>query len=334
MTCGYFGTAIALSFALFFASLFHLGQGIYISFPSNFNPGAAPPLRDVIRNVVPSNPVNAMASGNMLQLIVFSLFLGSAILLAGKHGERVRTLFLNFNEVMMRLVNIVMKFSPYGIFCLLAVVFAKQGFDVLKELFQYFLIVLLVLAVQLSLTYQLILRWLARLNPLQFFRKMSPAMLFAFSISSSNASIPVVLETLEDKLGVDNSVASFIVPLGATINMDGTAIMQGVATIFIANAYHIEIGVSGYLTVVLMATLASIGTAGVPSVGLITLGMVLQQVGLPLEGIALIIGVDRLLDMARTAVNVTGDAVVACTVAKNENLLNQKVYDSRINQTK
>jgi Na+/H+-dicarboxylate symporter len=321
-------TIIALIFALSIAALSHLGSGIHIAVPADFNPGKAPLIRDVIRNLVPSNPVFAMSSGNMLQVIIFSLFLGSAILLSGKYGKSVRTIFLNFNEVFMRLVTIVMKFAPYGIFCLLAAVFAKQGFEVLKELFQYFMIVLLVLFVQLAITYQFILKILAHLNPRQFFKKMSPAMLFAFSVSSSNASIPVVLETLEDKLGVDNSVASFVVPLGATINMDGTAIMQGVATVFIANAYQINIGLTGYITVVLMATLASIGTAGVPSVGLITLGMVLQQVGLPIEGIALIIGVDRLLDMARTAVNITGDAMVACVVAKNEKLLNQKVYDT------
>jgi Na+/H+-dicarboxylate symporter len=321
-------TVLALIFALSIASLFQLGKGIHIAVPNQFNPGAAPPLRDVIRDLVPNNPVKAMASGSMLQVIIFSLFLGSAILLSGNYGKKVREIFYNFNEVLMRLVTIVMKFSPYGIFCLLALVFAKQGLDVLKQLLQYFVIVLLVLAVQLSVTYQFLLKFLAHLNPRIFFRKMSSAMLFAFSVSSSNASIPVVLEALEDKLGVDNSIASFIVPLGATINMDGTAIMQGVATVFIANAYHIDIGLSGYLTVVLMATLASIGTAGVPSVGLITLGMVLQQVGLPLEGIALIIGVDRLLDMARTMVNVTGDAVVACVVAKSEHLLDEKMYHS------
>ncbi len=324
-----FTTILALVFALSIASLLNIGTGIHIEVPHQFNPGAAPPIRDVIRDLVPSNPLKAMAAGNMLQVIVFSLFLGSAILISGTYGKKVRDIFFNFNEVLMRLVTIVMKFSPYGIFCLLASVFAKQGFDVLKELLQYFLIVLLVLVVQLSLTYPFLLKFIARLNPITFFRKMFSAMLFAFSVSSSNASIPIVLETLEDKLGVDNSVASFIVPLGATINMDGTAIMQGVATVFIANAYHIDIGLSGYITVVLMATLASIGTAGVPSVGLITLGMVLQQVGLPLEGIALIIGVDRLLDMARTAVNVTGDAVVACVVAKNEKLLDQQIYNSK-----
>lgn len=324
-------TILALTFALTIAAVLQVGKGIHIAVPGQFNPGAAPPIRDVIRDLVPNNPIKSMASGNMLQIIVFSLFLGSAILISGTYGKKVREIFFNFNEVLMRLVTLVMKFSPYGIFCLLALVFAKQGFDVLRELLQYFLIVLLVLAVQLSVTYQFLLKFIAHLNPITFFRKMSSAMLFAFSVSSSNASIPIVLETLEDKLGVDNSVASFIVPLGATINMDGTAIMQGVATVFIANAYHIDIGLSGYITVVLMATLASIGTAGVPSVGLITLGMVLQQVGLPLEGIALIIGVDRLLDMARTAVNVTGDAVVACVVAKNENLLDKAIYQSNPN---
>lgn len=319
-------TMLAISLALGVASAFHLGSGIYIEVPTNFNPGAAPPLRDVILGMIPSNPIQAMAQGNMLQVIVFSMLLGSAILLSGKYGENIRQIFLNFNEVLMRLVSIVMKVSPYGIFCLLVIVFAKQGLEVLIVLFQYFVIVLFVLSLQLFVSYSVFLKFIGRLSPLPYFRKMYPALLFAFGVSSSNASIPVVLETLEDKLGVDNSVASFIVPLGATINMDGTAIMQGVATVFIAHVYHIDIGLSGYLTVILMATLASIGTAGVPGVGLITLGMVLQQVGLPLEGIALILGVDRVLDMARTAVNVAGDAMVGCLVAKTENLLDKKVY--------
>ncbi|HEX2549050.1 MAG TPA: dicarboxylate/amino acid:cation symporter, partial [Gammaproteobacteria bacterium] len=199
-------TVLALIFALSIASLFQLGKGIHIAVPNQFNPGAAPPLRDVIRDLVPNNPVKAMASGSMLQVIIFSLFLGSAILLSGNYGKKVREIFYNFNEVLMRLVTIVMKFSPYGIFCLLALVFAKQGLDVLKQLLQYFVIVLLVLAVQLSVTYQFLLKFLAHLNPRIFFRKMSSAMLFAFSVSSSNASIPVVLEALEDKLGVDNSI--------------------------------------------------------------------------------------------------------------------------------
>lgn len=319
-------TVLAITLALTIASLFSLGKGIHIGIPASFNPGAAPPLKQVILGLIPSNPIKAMAEGNMLQLIVFSMFLGSAMLLAGKHGTDVRNIFFNLNEVLMRLVAIVMRVSPYGIFCLLAMVFAKQGLEVLIVLLQYFLIVLFVLSIQLFVSYSVILQLIGRLNPIPYYRKMYPALLFAFGVSSSNASIPVVLETLEDKLGVDNSVASFIVPLGATINMDGTAIMQGVATVFIAHVYQIDIGFSGYITVIAMATLASIGTAGVPGVGLITLGMVLQQVGLPLEGIALIIGVDRLLDMARTAVNVAGDAMVGCLVAKTEKLLNEKVY--------
>jgi len=187
-----------------------------------------------------------------------------------------------------------------------------------------------VLFIQTAGCYSIFLKLLAGLNPLTFFRKMRGAMLFAFSISSSSASIPIVLKTVEEKLGVKNSIASFIIPLGATINMDGTAIMQGVATVFIAHAYHIPIGITGYITVVVMATLASIGTAGVPGVGLITLAMVLQQVGLPVEGIALIIGVDRLLDMVRTAVNISGDSMVACIVGKSEKGFDQKLFDRKI----
>jgi len=174
----------------------------------------------------------------------------------------------------------------------------------------------------------MILQIVGRLNPIIFFRKMTSAMVFAFSTSSSNVSIPVVLNTVEKKLGVNNSVAAFIIPLGATINMDGTAIMQGIATVFIAHAYQIPIDLVGYLTIVAIATMASIGTAGVPGVGIITLAMVLKQVGLPVEGIALIIGVDRLLDMVRTAVNITGDSVIACVVAKSEGEMNLDTYQS------
>lgn len=322
-----FTTAIAVALAVSLALLFKVGQNIHIELPTQFVPPSAPPLKEVIRNLIPSNFVHAFATGNMLQVIVFSLFLGVAIMLAGQFGENIRKIFIDLNEVMMTLVTLVMKVVPFGVFCLLTAVFAKQGLKIILELFQYFFVVLLALFLQLAIVYSSLLKFIANLNPIRFFNKMYSAMLFAFSISSSNASIPIVLETVEEKLGVKNSVAAFVIPLGATINMDGTAIMQGVATVFISHAYHIDIGLSGYLTVIFMATLASIGTAGVPGVGLITLGMVLTQVGLPLQGVGLIIGIDRFLDMSRTAVNITGDATVACVVGKTENALDLKTYN-------
>lgn len=320
-------TMLAVTLALLFASIFHIGDGLQVQSNIPFVPGKVPSIKEMIIDIVPINPVNAMATGNMLQLIVFSLFFGAAIMMSGKLGDKVRDVFAAANDVMMHLVAIVMSLAPYGIFFLIASVFARQGMDVLIELFQYFIVVLFVFILHLFISYGLIIKFIGGLNPIIFFKKMSSAALFAFGVSSSNASIPVVLETVEEELGVDESVASFVIPLGATINMDGTAIMQGVATVFIANAYHAHIGLTGYLTVILMATLSSIGTAGVPSVGLITLSMVLHQLGLPVEGVALIISVDRLLDMMRTAVNVTGDAMVACLVAKSERLFDKKIFE-------
>jgi Na+/H+-dicarboxylate symporter len=223
-----------------------------------------------------------------------------------------------------------MGLAPFGVFCLIAKVFAEQGFAALAPLAKYFSVVMLALSLHLAGVYSVLLKLLGGLSPMLFAKKFKRVCLFAFSTSSSNATIPVNLETVEHRLGVSNSIASFTIPLGATVNMDGTAIMQGVATVFISQAYGMDIGFRGYLIVILTATLASIGTAGVPGVGLITLAMVLKQVGLPVEGIGLIIGVDRLLDMWRTVVNVSGDAVVTCIVAKSEKQIDLKIYNSKI----
>lgn len=323
-----FTTCVAITLALTFASLFSVGAGSHLgSETSNYVAQSAPPLIDTIINMFPANPLAAMVEGNMLQVIVFSLLLGVAISLCGRPGRHVISMFNNLNHVLMTLIMIIMRVAPYGVFCLIAGLFAKMGFDLIISLIKYFAVMLFVLLLHGFCTNSVLLRFVAGLNPLIFFKKMYSAMLFAFSTSSSNVSIPIVLRTVEHRLGVKNSVASFVIPLGATINMDGTAIMQGVATVFIANAYNIDIGLVGYLTVILTATLASIGTAGVPGVGMITLVMILQQVGLPAEGIALIIGVDRLLDMTRTAVNITGDSTVACIVGKSENSFDESIYN-------
>jgi DAACS family dicarboxylate/amino acid:cation (Na+ or H+) symporter len=264
----------------------------------------------------------------MLQVIVFALLFGVAITLAGERGRHVLNFFDDLDAVIMKMVDFVMELAPIGVFALITRTFAEQGIDLLGPLAGYFMVVVAALLVHGIGTYGLLVRLLAGLSATRFFRKMRPVMLFAFSTSSSNATIPVNLATVEKKLGVDNSVASFTVPLGATINMDGTAIMQGVATVFIANVYAVNLGLGDYLSVILTATLASIGTAGVPGVGLIMLAMVLGQVGLPVEGIALIIGVDRLLDMMRTAVNVTGDAACSCVIARTEGALDKAVFDA------
>jgi len=321
-----FTTAVAITIALVVAIALKPGAGFDLETDASFRVEVPPSLADTLINLFPSNPVQAMAEGNMLQIIVFAGLFGLAMTMAGAPGKRILTFFSDVNVVIMKLVLLLMEFAPYGVFCLIVRVFALQGLDAIKPLALYFSSVLGVLVLQAGITYPLLLRVGTGLDPLTFFRNVRAPVALAFSTASSNATLPVTLETAEHRLGVDNSIASFTVPLGATINMDGTAIMQGVATAFIAQAYGIEIGFTGYLMVVVTATLASIGTAGVPGVGLIMLAMVLRQVNLPVEGIALVIGVDRLLDMVRTAVNVTGDMMVSCIVAKSEGRLSEEVF--------
>lgn len=321
-------TALAVTLALIIAQLFHVGFGMVI--PNNVGHIATeehPVFRHVLLNIFPSNPVQAMAKGNMLQIIVFSIFLGIALSAFKEKSKRIISFFQDLSDVVMRLVTMVIAFTPIGVFCLISALIAKVGLSVIDDLLGYFLVVVLVLLIQLFAVYPALLIFLARLHPRFFFYKMRDAMLFAFSVSSSNASIPIVLDTVKNKLGIKNAIAAFVIPLGATINMDGTAIMQGVATVFIANVYHIHLGLAAYVMVIGMATFASIGTAGVPGAGLITLTVVLGQIGLPTQGIALIVGIDRLLDMLRTTVNISGDAVVACIVGKSEKALDKKIYE-------
>lgn len=320
-------TAIAISIALSLALLMQPGVGAELETQTVFEVSEAPPLKETLINIIPSNPVKAMAEGNMLQVIVFAILFGVAISRSGEFGEKVAGSFKSLNEVIMEMVMILMQLAPYGVFCLLAKIFYSMGLDLIGQLFTYFITVVMALLIHGTVVYTGLLKLLTGLSPIRFLKHMRPVLMFGFSTASSNATMPITLETVEEKMGVKNSVASFTVPLGATINMDGTAIMQGVATVFIAQAYQIDIGVMGYLTVILTATLASIGTAGVPGVGLITLALVLQQVGLPVEGVALIIGVDRLLDMMRTALNLTGDSVISCIVAKSERAIDTEVFN-------
>lgn len=323
-------TALAITLALSIANLVKPGSGVDMPQQGEveFSEVEQPSLKDTLVNIFPSNPVEAMAEGNMLQIIVFALLFGIAISRTdGKASQYMQTFFDHLNTVILKLVMLLMQLAPYGVFCLLAKLFAELGWGAIGDLAIYFFTLLCILLLHGLGVYSLLLKGLTRLSPLTFLRKMRPVMVFGFSTASSAATLPITLRTVEKDLGVDNRVASFTVPLGATINMDGTAIMQGVATVFIAQVYGIDIGLAGYLMVVLTATLASIGTAGVPGVGMIMLAMVLQQAGLPVEGVALIIGVDRLLDMVRTAVNVTGDAMVSTVVANSEGLLDRTQFE-------
>ena len=323
-------TAIAVSMAMLIALTTDPGLGgesaNQAQAATAFEPKTAPSVKDTFINVVPGNPIAAMADGKMLQVILFALLFGLALSRAGTSGQKLRAFFVDLNEVMMRLITMIIVLTPIGVFCLMTQLGATLGLAEIAKVAMYFATIVIALLAHAALVYPLLLKSLTGLSPLAFLAKMREPLLVAFSTSSSGATLPVTLRTVEHKLGVPNNVASFAVPLGATINMDGTAIMQGVATIFIAQFYGIDLGLTALLTVVLTATLASIGTAAVPGVGLITLTLVLDQVGLPVEGIALIIGVDRLLDMLRTAVNVTGDATVATIVASSEDQLDREVF--------
>ena len=325
-------TAIAVSLALTIANIVDPGVGINTAEAANYIAKPAPSFKDVFIGIFPSNPFQAMVEGNMLQVIVFAILVGVAILQAGDSGKTVLRGCQMISDVIMRMVAILMNLAPYGVFCLLAKLFTSQGFSAIINLALYFGTIVFVLFLHASVVYTSIFALLTRLNPLTLFKNMRPALLFAFSTSSSNATMPITLNVARTRVGAHNSIASFTIPLGATVNMDGTAIMQGIATVFIAQAYGLDLTMSEYLAVVATATLASIGTAGVPGVGLITLAMVLQQVGLPVEGIGLIIGVDRLLDMMRTVVNVSGDGMVTAVVADSEGLLDRDMFNDLSDQ--
>jgi Na+/H+-dicarboxylate symporter len=278
--------------------------------------------------MVPNNIISAMANGSMLQIIVFALLTGVGLSLLGEKGEYLTNLFQKLNDLIMKLVEIVMLFAPIGVFGLIAKTFATVGYSALIPLMKYVGIVYLGLLIHATVIYGSLFKVFAGLSLRKFYKKFSPAMFVAFSTASSNATIPFSLDICEKELGISKEISSFTIPLGATINMDGTAIMQGVASLFIAQAYGIEMTLPMMLTVVLTATLASIGTAGVPGAGAIMLSMVLQSVGLPLEGLGLIMGIDRLVDMGRTSINVTGDAVCTSIIAKSENAMDLEVFNS------
>lgn len=321
-------TALAISIALGLGMLVRPGAGLNITAveSTDITVNQSVNMVDTILNIIPKNVFASMAEGDMLPIIVFSVFVGIMLAKLGDKTSTVSKFFAEFNDVMMEMTITVMKAAPIGVFCMISRTIATIGFDAFIPMLKYMGCVIFALILQGFGVYQVLLFLFTRLNPITFIKKFFPVMEFAFSTSSSNACIPLSIETLKDKLGVSNKISSFTVPLGATINMDGTAIMQGVAVVFIADAYGIELTLGMLGTVIATATLASIGTAGVPGVGLITLAMVLTSVGLPTEGIALIMGIDRIIDMVRTAVNVTGDAVCTTIVAKQANMLDTETY--------
>ena len=323
-------TALAVCVALGSALLINPGRGLDMDAVQKGTVSStteATSLVDTLLNIIPKNPVQSMANGDMLPIIVFALFVGIMLAKLGTRGSVVANFFSQFNDVMMEMTMAIMKIAPIGVFCLIARTFATVGFSAFASMLKYMGNVTLALAIQCLVVYQILLFVFTRLNPFKFIKKFLPVMGFAFSTATSNATIPMSIDTLSKKMGVSKQISSFTIPLGATINMDGTSIMQGVAVVFIAQAYGIPLTMGNLATVVVTATLASIGTAGVPSVGLVTLAMVLNSVGLPTEGIALIMGIDRILDMIRTAVNITGDAVCTTIVCHQEGSLNREVFN-------
>lgn len=322
-------TAVAVTIALSIGILIKPGIGLNMAAAAQTsNVTINQTMTDTILNIIPENPLNALANGDMLPVIIFGVIIGFILAKLREETDVVSRFFEQSNKIMMAMTGIVMKFAPIGVFCLMAKTFGSLGFDGILPLAKYVVCVLIGLGIQAFVVYPSLLVVFTRLNPITFFRKFMSVMFFAFSSSTSNATIPLNINKLED-IGVSRDVSSFTIPLGATINMDGTAIMQGVAVMFAAQAYGIDLGTSALLTVIFTAVMASIGTAGVPSVGLVTLTMVFNSVGLPVQAIGVIFGIDHILDMFRTAVNITGDAICTMIVAFKNKSLDVDVFNGK-----
>lgn len=312
-------TAVAISIGLVLGNLVQPGAGMNLDLGSaQFKAPEVPKLVDVLVGIFPSNPVDAMVKANMLQIIVFALFVGVAMVKAGERAAPLHSALESLAETMYSLTAIVMEFAPFGVFALISGVVARHGLSVLAPFSKLIAAVYLGCLLHAAIIYSGMLRWMAGVSPLKFFSAVKDAALMAFVTRSSSATLPVTMRVTREGVGVSERVSGFVLPLGATINMDGTALYQGVCALFVAQAFGIPLSVGQQLSIILTATLASIGTAGVPGAGLIMLTMVLSAAGLPVEAVALIAGVDVVLDMARTSINVTGDAVVATVVARGE----------------
>ena len=322
-------TAMAITIALLIGMVIKPGMGLnLVATGQSTSVTINQTMTDTILNVIPENPFTSLASGDMLPVIIFAVIIGIILAQLKEEVQLISDIFDQSNKIMMEMTSLVMKFAPIGVFCLMAKTFAGLGFEGLLPLGKYVLCVLIGLAVQALLVYPSLMVVFTRLNPIRFFKKFFSVMLFAFSASSSNATIPINIDKLEE-MGVSREVSSFTIPLGATVNMDGTAIMQGVAVMFAAQAYGIDLGTSALITVIFTAVLASVGTAGVPSVGLVTLTMVFNSVGLPVEAIGMLFGIDHILDMFRTAVNIAGDAICTIIVSFKNKSMDVDVFNGK-----
>ena len=322
-------TALAVTIALIIGMYIQPGAGLHMSeLGGTSNLTMNQTMTDTILNLIPDNPFSSLATGDMLPVIIFGLLIGIILAKLREETETFNKIFTEGNKIMMEMTSIVMKFAPIGVFCLMAKTFGGLGFDGMLPLGKYVVCVLIGLAIQGFVIYPSLLVLFTRLNPIKFFKRFFSVMFFAFSSSTSNATIPLNMEKLHE-MGVSRDVSSFTIPLGATINMDGTAIMQGVAVMFAAQAYGIDLGTSALLTVIFTAVMASVGTAGIPSVGLVTLTMVFNSVGLPVQAIGVIFGIDHILDMFRTAINVTGDAICTIIVSFRNKAIDLDIYNGK-----
>ncbi|MEO9276123.1 dicarboxylate/amino acid:cation symporter [Marinomonas sp. 5E14-1] len=323
-------TAVAISIGLGLGIFMAPGEGI------NMTAGAAAPvakeaptLIQTLLALIPQNPINALASGNILQIIVFALGLGVALTLCGEKAKPAIAVFESLAEAMYKLTELVMKLAPYGIFGLMAWVTGKYGLDILMPLIKVVAAVYIGCIIHVLVVHCGLISTVARLSPVGYLKGLIAPASVAFTTTSSSGTLPSTIKAAREELGVSKGISSFVLPLGATINMDGTALYQGVCAIFIAQAFGIDLSMSDYMLIIATSTLASIGTAGVPGAGLIMLSLVLTTVGLPMEGLAIVAGIDRILDMARTSVNVCGDLMVSALVAKSEGELDESVYNKK-----
>lgn len=315
-------TALAVILGLILASVFTPGIGTTIKTEgATYTAAKAPAFMTTIINMIPINPVDALARADMLQIIVFAIFLGIAISLVGEAAKPLLKVVDGLNEAMMRLTMLVMELAPYAVFCLMTRTVTNQGTAILLPLAKYIILIYVGLIIHAVVVYGGIAKFFGGVNPIEFFKRVSPAMILAYSSCSSSATLPVTIECGEKNLGIKREVCAFTLPLGATINMDGTALYHGISALFLAQLLGVDLTIGQMVTIVLSATLASIGTAGVPGAGMIMLAMVLEAVGLPVSAIGIIMGVDRIIDMGRTCMNVTGDLACTLAIAKSEKAL-------------
>lgn len=321
-------TAVAISIGLGLATLLTPGEGLnMVAANAATDAKEAPTLVQTLLNLIPKNPVNALAAGNILQIIVFALGLGIALNLCGEKAKPAIAVFDSLAEAMYKLTELVMKLAPFGIFGLMAWVAGKYGLEILLPLIQVIAVVFIGSLLHVLVFYTSLIKFVGRLNPIRYLKGLANPAAVAFTTTSSSGTLPATIKCAREEMGVSKGISSFVLPLGATINMDGTALYQGVAALFIAQAFGIQLEFADYLAIIMTATLASIGTAGVPGAGLIMLSLVLTTVGLPMEGLAIIAGIDRILDMARTSVNVCGDLMVSILVGRSEKELDTAVYN-------